>query len=221
MIPPDKDAEFVAAMEDVLDVYHRSYDKNKPVICMDEQPIQIVKATREALPCEPSKPMRYDYEYKRMGTACAFMFSEPLAAKRHVYVRKTRTAIDWAQEMKHLLDYHYPEAEKVVIVMDNLNTHKISSFYKAFPPEEAKRLIDRLEIHHTPKHGSWLNIAEIELSVMTRQALDQFFEDIQALKKHIKSWVEIRNREASKVNWQFSTQDARNKLKRLYPIFSD
>ena len=188
---------------------------------MDEQPIQMVKETRETLPCEPGKPQRYDYEYERAGTANTFMFAEPLAGKRHVSVRERRTAVDWATEIKNMLDNLYPEAEKVVLVMDNLNTHKIASLYKAFPPEEAKRLAERLEIHHTPKHGSWLNIAEIELSVMTQQCLNRYIPDIEFLSEQIKAWKDERNQKTAKVDWQFSNDTARIKLKRLYPVFSD
>lgn len=208
-------------MEDILDVYHRSYDQKYPLVCMDEQPIQMVKETRESIPCEPGKPMRYDYQYERAGVANAFMFCEPLAGQRYVAVRETRTAKDWAHEIKKLLDQHYPNAEKIVLVMDNLNTHTTASLYKTFPPQEAKRLADRLEIHYTPKHGSWLNIAEIELSVMTKQCLDRYIPDIDFLTTQVNAWNNTRNKEASKVDWQFSNDKARIKLKRLYPVFSD
>lgn len=210
-------------MEDVLDVYHRPDDEQYPVVCMDEQPIQMVKETRESIPCEPGKPERYDYQYERAGVANAFMFAEPLAGKRQVTVRETRTAKDWAHEIKKLLDeqYPYPTVARVVLVMDNLNTHTTASLYKTFPPEEAKRLADRLEIHYTPKHGSWLNIAEIELSVMTKQCLDRYIPDIDFLTSQINAWNKTRNDEISKVDWQFSNDQARIKLKRLYPVFSD
>jgi len=167
VIPPEKDAEFVANMEDVLEVYKRPYDPKHPVVCMDEQPTQLIKETRKKIAAKPGQPERYDYEYERNGTAAIFMFTEPLAGKRIVHVRQRRTAIDWADEIKNLLDNDYAHAEKVTLVCDNLNTHKPASFYKAFPPDEARRLLDRLEIHYTPKHGSWLNIAEIELSSLT------------------------------------------------------
>lgn len=221
MIPPEQSADFVAHMEDVLDVYHLPYHADYPVICMDEQPIQMVKETRESIPCEPGKPLRYDYQYERAGVANAFMFCEPLAGKRHVAVREQRTATDWAHEIKKLLDDIYPHVKKVVLVMDNLNTHNVASLYKTFPPEEAKRLADRLEIHHTPKHGSWLNIAEIELSVMTKQCLARYIPDIQFLNSQINAWNNERNQKTSKVDWQFSNDQARIKLKKLYPVFSD
>lgn len=217
MIPPEKSGEFVAAMEDVLDVYKRPYDPKHPMICMDEQPIQLVKETRSPLPCEPGQPARYDYEYERNGMANAFMFGEPLRGKRRVAVRERKTAQDWAQEIKHLLDVDYPTAEKVVLVMDNLNTHKIASLYEAFDPQEANRLTKRLEIHHTPKHGSWLNIAEIELSAMTKQCLNRRMPNIDTLKSEIFAWNQQKNAGSNKVEWQFSTHDARIKLKRLYP----
>ena len=221
MIPPEQNADFVAHMEDILDVYHRSYDQKYPLVCMDEQPIQMVKETRESIPGEPGKPMRYDYQYERAGVANAFMFCEPLAGQRYVAVRETRTAKDWAHEIKKLLEQHYPNAEKIVLVMDNLNTHTTASLYKTFPPQEAKRLADRLEIHYTPKHGSWLNIAEIELSVMTKQCLDRYIPDIDFLTTQVNAWNNTRNKEASKVDWQFSNDKARIKLKRIYPVFSD
>ena len=206
-------------MEDVLDVYHRPYNAARPVVCMDEQPIQLVKETRTPLPAEPGKPARYDYEYERGGTANAFMFCEPLAGKRRVGVRARKTAKDWAEEIKRLCDEDYPDAEKIVLVMDNLNTHKTASLYEAFPPPEAKRLAGRLDIHHTPKHGSWLNIAEIELSAMTKQCLGRRIPDIQTLTREIRAWQNDRNRRNSAVDWRFSTEDARIRLKRLYPVF--
>ena len=221
MIPPEQNADFVASMEDVLEVYHRPYDPKYPVVCLDEQPVQMVKETRQSIRCEPGKPERYDYQYERAGVANVFMFAEPLAGRRHVSVREQRTATDWAIEIKNMLNNIYPDAEKVVLVMDNLNTHKIGSLYKRFPPEEARRLAERLEIHHTPKHGSWLNIAEIELSVMTQQCLARYIPDINFLATQIKAWHTARNNTASKVDWQFSNHNARIKLKRLYPVFSD
>ena len=221
MIPPEQNADFVAQMEDILEVYHRPYNPKYPVVCMDEQPVQMIKETRQSIPCEPGKPERYDYQYERAGVANIFMFAEPLAGQRYVGVRERRTATDWATEIKNMLDNIYPDVEKVVLVMDNLNTHKIGSLYKRFPPEEAKRLAERLEIHHTPKHGSWLNIAEIELSVMTQQCLARYVPDINFLAHQIKAWHTARNNAASKVDWQFSNQNARIKLKRLYPVFSD
>lgn len=205
-------------MEDVLDLYCLAYDPEVPLVCMDEQPTQLIAETRPTLPQEPGKPERYDYEYERKGTAENFMFTEPLGGWRKVSVRERRTSIDWAQEIKELLDRDYPEAEKIRLVVDNLNTHKIASFYEAFEPEEARRLAKRLEIHYTPKHGSWLNIAEIELSVLTNQCLNnRYIADIQTLAKETKAWEKRRNFNQKGVDWQFTTADARIKLKRLYP----
>ena len=204
-------------MEDVLEVYQRVYDPAYPVICMDEQPTQLIKETRKKIEAAPGKVERIDYEYERNGTAANFMFTEPLGGWRKVNVRQRRTAIDWAEEMKELLDIDYPQAEKVILVCDNLNTHKTASFYEAFEPDEARRLIKRLEIHHTPKHGSWLNIAEIELNVLTRQCLDRRIPDLLTLRDEAKAWYCERNQKQKSVDWQFTTDDARIKLKRLYP----
>jgi len=205
-------------MEDVLELYCLPHDPKVPLICMDEQPTQLIAETRPALPQKPGKPERYDYEYERKGTAANFMFTEPLGGWRKVSVRERRTSIDWAREMKELLDRDYPHAEKVILVCDNLNTHKTASFYEAFEPQEARRLIERLEIHYTPKHGSWLNIAEIELSVLTSQCLNnRYISDIRTLAKETKAWEKHRNLNQKGVDWQFTTADARIKLKRLYP----
>jgi DDE superfamily endonuclease len=218
VIPPEQNAEFVAHMEDVLELYCLPHDPKVPLICMDEQPTQLIAETRPALPQKPGKPERYDYEYERKGTAANFMFTEPLGGWRKVSVRERRTSIDWAREMKELLDRDYPHAEKVILVCDNLNTHKTASFYEAFEPQEARRLIERLEIHYTPKHGSWLNIAEIELSVLTSQCLNnRYISDIRTLAKETKAWEKHRNLNQKGVDWQFTTADARIKLKRLYP----
>lgn len=217
MIPPEQNAEFVASMEDVLDVYKRPYDPKHPVVCMDEQPTQLIKETRQRIAAKPGQTERYDYEYERNGTAVIFLFAEPLVGKRVVNVRKRRTAIDWAEEVKELLDTVYPDAEKVILVCDNLNTHKPASFYKAFPPAEARRLLNRLEIHYTPKHGSWLNIAEIELSALTRQCLSRKISDFEMLQQQIQIWCQNKNNEQNAINWQFTTKDARIKLKKLYP----
>ncbi len=204
-------------MEDVLTVYARPYDPEYPVVCMDEQPTQLLKETRQKVPVAPGKPEREDYEYERNGTAANFMFTETLACWRKVKVRKQRTAIDWANEIDELLDVDYPNAKKVVLVNDNLNTHNIASLYKAFPPEKARKMVERLEIHYTPKHGSWLNVAEIELSVFTRQCLARRIPDIEILRSEAKSWYTKRNDNQKSVDWQFKTEDARIKLKRLYP----
>ncbi len=217
MIPPKENADFVAHMEDVLEVYKRPFDPQQPVVCMDEQPTQLIKETREALAAKPGRRKRVDYEYERNGTAVNFLFTESLAGWRKVEVRQRKTAIDWASEIQQLLDVDYPEAKKVVLICDNLNTHKPASLYKAFPPSEARRLWERLEIHHTPKHGSWLNIAEIELSALTRQCLDRRMSDIDTLKQQAKFWYTQRNANQKAVDWQFTTDHARIKLKRLYP----
>lgn len=204
-------------MEDVLDVYRRPYDPLRPVVCLDEQPTQLIGETRTPIPTQPGQPQRDDYEYERLGTANNFMLVEPLGGWRKVNVRETKTAIDLAQEIKELLDVDYPHAEKVVLIWDNLNTHAPASLYKAFPPEEARRLLNRLEIHYTPKHGSWLDIAEIELSVFTKQCLARRIDDIDTLRREAKAWAERRNASQTGVDWQFTTEDARIKLKRLYP----
>ena len=206
-------------MEDILDLYHRPYDPDTPLVCMDEKPIQLIKETRIPLPVLPGKAARYDYEYERNGTAVNFMFTEPLAGWRKVNVRARKTSVDWACELKELLDVDYPEAEKVRLVCDNLNTHTIASLYQAFEPAEARRLATRLEIHYTPKHGSWLNIAEIELSALTKQCLDARIPDLETLSKETKAWEQTRNESQKTVDWQFTTDDARIKLKRLYPQF--
>jgi len=206
-------------MEDVLDIYERPHDPRFPVVCMDEQPVQLIGETRLLLPMEPGHPERYDYEYRRNGTAVNFMFTEPLASWRKVSIRQTKTMIDWAQEIQVLLDVDYADAEKVILVCDNLNTHKIASLYVAFEPQEAKRLRDRLEMHFTPKHGSWLNIAEIELSLLTRQCLRQRVPDMETLRREAQGWYEKRNENQKSVDWQFTCEDARVRLKRLYPQF--
>jgi DDE superfamily endonuclease len=217
VIPPEHSGEFVAHMEDVLDVYQTPYDPQVPMVCMDEQPVQLLKETRQPLPAAPGKPEKVDYEYERHGTANLFMFTEPLNGTRHVHVTEHRTAVDWANEIRDLLEVRYPEAARVRLVCDNLNTHGMGSLYEAFPPEQARKLASRLEIHHTPKHGSWLNIAEIELSVLTMQCLDRRLPDMETLTKETQQWEQRRNESQKGVDWQFSTLDARIKLKRLYP----
>lgn len=216
-IPSKEDAEFIACMEDVLDVYELPYDPMRPVVCMDEKPYQLLGEAREPLPMKPGNDKKTDSEYVRNGTCSIFAFIEPLGGKHHVSVHEHRTAIDWAMEIKFLSDQMYPDAEKIILVMDNLNTHKPSSLYKVFPPAEARRIIKRLEIHYTPKHGSWLNMAEIELNVMTRQCLSRRIETITLLKKELAAWKAERNRNKAKVQWHFKTGDAREKLISLYP----
>ncbi len=217
MIPPEANGEFVWHMEDVLDVYQRPYDPRDPQVCMDELHKQLVKETRTPLPAKPGQPERYDYEYERNGTANVFLFTEPLQNVRWTSVTEQRTRHDWAHQIKNLVDARYPDAEKIVLVMDNLNTHTPGALYEAFAPAEAKRLADKLEIHYTPKHGSWLNIAEIELSVLTKQCLDRRLPDLETLRGEVTAWHHWRNALGGRVDWRFTTADARIKLKRLYP----
>jgi hypothetical protein len=204
-------------MEDVLEVYHRPYDPRYPQVCMDEASKQLIAETRQPRPAAPGRPARVDYEYERKGVANLFLFSEPLRGWRAVSVTERRTMIDWAHAIRELVEVHYPDAERIVLVMDNLNTHSPGSLYEAFPPAEAKRLADKLEIHYTPKHGSWLNVAEIELSVLSRQCLDRRIADRAALRAEVAAWVQTRNAAGGRVNWRFTTANARIKLKHLYP----
>ena len=218
-IPPHQNAEFVARMEDVLTVYTRPYDPDYPVVCMDEQPVQLQDECVESIPMSEDNPIeKYDCQYERKGSCAIFMFTEPLSCWREAHARPNRTAVDWAQEVKWLLDEKYPDAKKVVLVMDNLNTHTTASFYKAFTPAEAYRLSQRLEIHHTPKHGSWLDMAECELAAMTTQALTgKRIPSIDELNQTLSAWSTSRNNSQTGINWHFTTDDARIKLKRLYP----
>ena len=204
-------------MEDVLEVYTRPYDPQRPQVCLDETSKQLVADSREPLPAAPGQPERIDYEYERKGTANLFMLFEPLAGQRQVKVTERRTAVDFAQVIRELIDEHYPQAEKIVLVMDNLNTHKPASLYEAFVPDEARRLLERLEMHYTPKHGSWLNMAETELSVLATQCLDRRIPDPAILAQEVATWQHHRNSATCRVDWRFTTQDARIKLKRLYP----
>ena len=207
-------------MEDVLDVYELPYNPKRPVVCMDEKPYQLLGDARETLPMRPGDDEKIDSEYIRNGTCSIFAFIEPLGGKHHVSVREHRKAIDWAMEIKYLSDVMFPDAEKIVLVMDNLNTHKPSSLYKTFTPSEARRITKRLEIHYTPKHGSWLDMAEIELNVMTRQCLSRRIETIDLLTAELNAWEEERNKAESKITWHFQTGDAREKLISLYPIIT-
>ena len=216
-IPPDHDAEFACAMEAVLDVYQRPYDPEVPVVCMDETSQQLVAETRVPVPPAPGQPERYDYEYERHGTANLFLFTEPLAGWRHVAVTDRHTQVDWAQQVRELLDVRYPQARRVTLVSDHLNTHTYASLYAAFAPEVAHRLAQRLELVHTPKHGSWLNIAEIELNVLSRQCFCQLTGDKPTLVVQVAAWETDRNARQTGVDWQFTTADARIRLKRLYP----
>ncbi len=208
-------------MEDVLDVYTRPYDPLRPQVCMDETSKQLLRDTRQSLPVEPGRPQRRGYEYERGGVVNVFMFLEPLMGRRWVDVTEQRTKTDWAHQIKELVDVRYPEAEHIVLVMDNLNTHSPSSLYEAFDPKEARRLANKLEIHYTPKHGSWLNMAEIELSVLSRQCLDRRVPDFETLKAEARAWQERRDEKGGKIAWRFRTNDARIKLKRLYPSLQE
>jgi len=204
-------------MEDILEVYRRPYDPDRPLVCMDETTKQLTKETHRALPAEPGIPARFDYEYERNGVSNLFMFYEPFGVKRYVSITDRRTKIDWAFQIKELLDNHYPNVKKVVLIMDNLNTHTGASLYETFAPNEARRLLERLEIHYTPKHGSWLNIAEIELRVLSGQCLNRRIPDKKTLEQEITQWQIKRNFLQTKVDWRFYTDNARIKLKRLYP----
>lgn len=217
MIPPQANAAFVCAMEDVLEVYTRPYDPRRPQVCLDETSKQLVAETRTPIPATPGQPERVDYEYERKGTANLFMVFEPLVGQRRVKVTERRTAVDFAHVLREMSDVQYPHAEKIVLVMDNLNTHKLASLYEAFTPAEARRVMERFELHYTPKHGSWLNMAEIELSVLARQCLDRRIPDPTILTQEVAAWERQRNAAQCRVDWRFTTQEARIKLKRLYP----
>jgi len=208
-------------MEDVLDVYTQPYDKDQPLVCMDETSKQQIMEVRLPIGCEPGQSRREDSHYKRNGVSNLFMFFAPLQGWRRVKVTDRRTKIDWALAMRELVDEHFPQARSITVVMDNLNTHSPSSLYEAFPAQEAKRILDRLELHYTPKHGSWLNMAEIELSVLGRQCLSRRIPDQQRLRREVAAWEAARNAKRSSVDWRFTTEDARIKLKRLYPSFED
>jgi len=216
-IPPSEDAEFVANMEDILDVYQQPYDPDYPLWCMDEKPYQILGDSREPLPMRPGDILKTDAEYIRNGTVSIFCFVQPHSGNILHAVEPTRTAVDWAEKIKYLVDEVEPNAKKIILVMDNLNTHSIASLYKAFPPEEARRIAKKLEVHYTPKHGSWLNIAEIGINIMTRECLNRRIPSIDALKQELKIWNDEYNKEPSQVNWQFVAEDSRIKLKSLYP----
>jgi hypothetical protein len=218
VIPPDANAEFVACMEDVLEIYARPYDAAFPVVCMDEQPVQLTKETRAPIPATREHPRRVDYEYERAGTACIFMFAEPLSGWREISARPRRTKVDWALEMEELLCTRYADAEKVTLVCDNLNTHTRGAFYEAFEAKKARELVRRIEFHYTPKHGSWLNIAENELSSLTRQSLSgRRIESIEMLRAETSAWADSSNEKQRGIDWQFTVENARVKLKSLYP----
>jgi DDE superfamily endonuclease len=213
-------AEFVAAMEDVLDLYTEPYDPKRPKVNFDETSKQLIRETREPLPAAPRRPPRYDYEYERNGTRNLFMLVEPQAGWRHITVTERRTMQDFAHQMQWLVDEGYPEATVIRVVMDNLNTHKPASLYETFAPAEARRLLKKLEFHYTPKHGSWLNMAEIELSIVSRQCLDRRIPDDATLRRAITAYEDTRNAAKAAITWRFTTTDAREKLHRLYPSTS-
>ena len=218
VIPPEADSEFIASMEDVLDTYAMPYNESIPVVCMDEQPVQLLNETRPSIAATEEHPQRVDYEYERAGTACLFMFVEPLFGWRKVDARPQRTKIDWAFEMEELLRTRYASAEKIILVCDNLNTHTRGAFYEAFPAEKAREIVKRIDFCYTPKHGSWLNIAENELSSMTRQCLkNRRIGDIDTLSKQTEAWAAKTNTKQRGVDWQFTVGDARHKLKSIYP----
>ncbi len=218
VIPPEADAEFAASMENVLETYAQPYNKDFPVVCMDEQPVQLTKETRKPIAATKSHARRVDFEYERAGTACIFMFAEPLSGWRRVKARPQRKKVDWALEMEDLLCNRYADAKKIILVSDNLNTHTPGAFYEAFAPDKARELVTRIEFRHTPKHGSWLNIAENELSSMTRQCLSgRRIGSIEKLQSEISAWSEASNEKQRGVDWQFTIENARVKLKSLYP----
>ena len=207
-------------MEEILELYTRPYNPAYPLVCFDESCKQLISEIRQPLSAEPGKPERFDYQYEREGVCNLFMFFEPLKAWRHVEVTDQRTSIHYAQQMKYLVDVRYPDAEKIRVVQDNLNTHVKASLYKAFIPSEARRLLDKLEFYYTPKHGSWLNMAEIEFSVLNRQCLNRRISSQETLRQEVQAWEQKRNQTSSPVDWQFTTEDARIKLTRLYPSIS-
>jgi DDE superfamily endonuclease len=221
VIPPEHNGEYVARMEDVLDVYERPRDQTAPVVCMDEMPVQLLKETRVPIPAAPGRPRRVDYEYERNGTANIFMFAEPLAGWRQTLVTERRTAVDWAVAVRDMVDRRYADARVIVLVMDNLNTHTLGSLYEAFPPAEARRIAKRLEIHHTPKHGSWLNMAENELSALSRQCLARRIGAIENLRSEVQAWEATRNTEQVQLQWRFTIDQARIKLQKVYPVIQD
>jgi len=204
-------------MEDVLEVYQRPYNPKRPQVCLDEASKQLIAETRLPVAAAPGRASRVDYEYVRNGTVNLFMMFEPLAGRRHVRMTDRRTKKDFAEAIKELSDERYPDAEKIVLVMDNLNTHSPASLYEAFEPSEARRLAEKLEVHYTPKHGSWLDMAEIELGIMNRQCLNRRLNDAVTLRREVAAWENDRNQRSTKVNWRFTTADARVKLRRLYP----
>jgi hypothetical protein len=217
VIPPLESSDFVAHMESVLDIYKCPYDKRFPVVCMDESPKQLIKQTRLPLARKPGQDAKEDYEYSRQGVVNIFMANEPLKGKRYVRIKSRKTKKDWAYFVRYIADRLYPKAEKIILIMDNLNTHKPSALYETFPPEEAKRIWDRFHFIYTPKHGSWLNMAEIELRVLMGQCLNRRIDKASVVRAEVTAWEKDRNNKKAQINWQFRTDDARIKLKRLYP----
>jgi hypothetical protein len=217
VIPPEHNAQFVWRMEEILDLYEEPYDPKRPVVCFDERPCQLSAEVRESLPPKPGKPKRVDSEYERRGTAHVLMAFEPLKGRREMKVTERRRKAEFADMMRYLADYLYPEAERIRLVLDNLNTHSPAAFYESFPPEEARRLSKKIEFVYTPTHGSWLNMVEIELSVLVRQCLKRRLPDTQALEREAGAWCEERNHLGTSVDWRFTTEDARIKLRKLYP----
>lgn len=212
----------MAAMEDVLTVYALPHDPNRPVVCMDEKPLQLLDHKRKSIPMKKGKPLRENSEYIRKGTCSIFMFNEPLGNYRYVDAKERRTKEDWAHQVKRLVDEDYPDADVILLVMDNLNTHKVGSLYSTFSPEEAFRIASRIEIHYTPKHGSWLNMAECELSALTSQCIEtRRLPDLETVSREISTWCRDRNDQQKGIDWQFRTDDARVKLKRLYPVIKE
>lgn len=221
IIPPLHNSDFVANMEHVLDVYKRPYDENHPLICMDESPKQLIKETRSIIEMKLGQEARQDFEYERCGVANIFLASEPLAGKRYIEVTERKTKTDWAKFIKRIADEWYSEAQKITLVMDNLNTHKPGALYEVFEPKEAKRIRDRFEFVYTPKHGSWLNMAEIELNVLTGQCLNRRIDNMETIKKEVTAWQAHRNNKEAKIDWQFTNDKARVKLKKLYPSINE
>lgn len=217
MIGRARNGQFVADMEKVLDTYKLPYDPDHPVVCMDESPKQLIRETRLPIPMGPGSEKKQDYEYSRNGTCTIFMANEPLAGKRYVQVRPTKTKRDWAHFVRELADVHYRDAVRIRLVMDNLNTHSAGALYEVFPAHEAKRLAERFDFIYTPKHGSWLNMAEIELNVLNGQCLSRRIDNLQDVAREAKAWADYRNRAESTIDWRFTTEDARIRLKRLYP----
>ena len=220
VLPKAGDADFVAAMEDVLEVYQRPLDERRPLVCLDEASKQLVADVTPPQPMEPGRPARQDYEYERKGTANLFMLCAPLVGWRRVKVTERRTLVDFAHVLRDLSDVHFPDAERIVLVMDNLNTHKLSVLYWAFSPEEARRIYERFEVHHTPKHASWLNVAECELSALSRQCLDRRIDSRERLESEVHAWETPRNAAEVRIDWQYTAHDARIRLKKLYPVMA-